>query len=287
MNAATTPEGPPGAPGSGRHLAWLFAPRTLRAPLAALFTIESEILGSARPGIEHTVAHARLAWWLEEATQLAAGKPRHPLGKGLAAATLAAGLSPPDLRDLVEIARLDLASTAFESRPEYAEYLARWGRGLFRGFALLQAPDPAARADVERFCSVAGPALRDVELVASLASDARLGRVHAAESPASYAAWQQQPWPEPQAAQLRARLDERHMALRRAATGLQPALRPALRAALAWCAQAEQLARRCVAALPLQYDAGRLDALAATWTAWRAAVAAGHGRLPRALEENG
>ena len=121
---------------------------------------------------------------------------------------------------------------------------------------------------------------RDVELVASLASDARLGRVHAAESPASYAAWQQQPWPEPQAAQLRARLDERRMALRRAATGLQPALRPALRAALAWCAQAEQLARRCVAALPLQYDAGRLDALAATsdgtprllsvnWPYWR------------------
>jgi len=157
---------------------------------------------------------------------------------------------------------------------------------VFRGCTLLLAPAPGSRAAVERFCSEAASALRDVELAARLASDARLGRVHAVESPDSYATWQQQPWPAPQCAQLRERLEGRCAALRRAASALPADLRPALRAALAWCAQAQHLAGRCAAAAPLQYDAGRFDAAAATWVAWRAAVSASRGRLPRALEEH-
>ena len=109
--------------------------------------------------------------------------------------------------------------------------------------------------------------------------------VQAADAAEAYAAWQQQPWPQEQASQLAERLQRRSEGLRRAASTLPATLRPALRPAIAWCALAERLAGHCVATLPLQYHAGRFAAPAATWTAWRAAVAAVRGRLPRALEE--
>jgi phytoene synthase len=292
--ASTQPDAaaPPGEAGSERQLAWLYAPPEARADVAALFVLEAEIAAGSRPGIEHSVAHARLAWWLEEATSLAAGRPRHPLGRRLAASFAQLGLSPPDLRGLVENARLDLACSAFESGPEYAEYLGAWGRGLFRNLALRLAPGAAARAEVERFSSVAGPAVRDVELVTRLAQDARLGRVHVpltaarAGEPAEHEAWQRQPWPPAQSEALRERLGTRRAALQRAAAALPAAARPPLRALLAWAALAGRRAGQCVESLPLQYHAGRFEPLAAAWAAWRAAVAAARGHLPAALQEH-
>jgi len=281
---------PPVAAGSARHLAWLYAPETARGGIAALLTLEAEIASSTRPGLDHAVAHARLGWWQEEAGELARGRPRHPLGRQLAEAFGAAALSPPDLRGLVEVARLDLACAAFESQPELADYLAHWSQGLFRNLVLLGCPAIDARGDVERFATAAGPAVRDIELVAQLASDARLGRLHVALPPSApgpgHEPWQAQPWPMVQAGQLEERLRTRRKALHRAVAQLPASQRDPLRAALVWCTLAAKLSDRCAAALPLQYDAGRFDAPAAAWIAWRAALAASRGQLPGALQEN-
>jgi phytoene synthase len=293
MSAAAPAIGaaPPAAAGTSRHLAWLYAPANARGAIAALLTLEAEITASTRPGLDHAVAHARLGWWQEEAGELARGRPRHPFGRQLADAFAAAALSPPDLRGLVEVARLDLACSAFESQPELADYLGRWSEGLFRNLLLLCCAASEARADLERFATAAGSAIRDIELVARLAHDARLGRVHVALSPADAAtsghqAWQAQPWPAAQAELLRARLQGRRQALARAASALPASRRDPLRAALVWCTLAARLAERCAAALPLQYDAGRFEAPGTAWIAWRAALAASRGRLPGALQEN-
>ena len=164
MNAAAPGAGaaPPLAPGSARHLAWLFADAAQRDAIAALLAIEAEIMASTRAGLDHGVAHARLAWWQEEAAETARGRPRHPLGRQLAQRFAGLSLSPPDLRGLVEVARLDLACSAFESQLELSEYLSQWTRGMFRNVALLLCPEPEARADVERFSTEAGVAVRDV-----------------------------------------------------------------------------------------------------------------------------
>ncbi len=298
MTVAAPADGavPPVESGSPRHLVWLYTPRVARDDISALLTLESEIVSSTRPDLDHTIAHARLAWWQEEAGHLALGRPRHPLGRRLAATFAAAALSPPDLRGLVEVARFDLAGTAFESQAEVDDYLSGWSQGLYRNLSLLLCPEGAARADVERFVTSAGAAVRDIELVARFASDARLGRVHAAlsrGSPADTAAdiasahpsWQAQPWAAAQSKALAERLHSRRAALARAAATLPGPWRAPLRAALTWCAVSARLAAGCAAALPLQYDAGRFDALGATWTAWRAALAATRGRVPRALQE--
>jgi hypothetical protein len=291
MNAAAPAPGaaPPVAAGSARHLAWLYAGPEARAAVGALLALEAEIAASVRPGVDHGVAHARLGWWQEEAAELARGRPRHPLGRQLAQAFATAALSPPDLRGLVEVARLDLACVAFESQPELAEYLARWSEGLFRNLVLLCCAAPDARAELERFVTAAGSALRDLELLSRLASDARLGRVHVALPPGGAAggheAWQAQPWPAAQASQVADRLRARRAALVAAVARLPATRRSALRGPISWCALSARLADRCARALPLQYDAGRFEALGATWRAWRAALAASRGRLPRVLQE--
>ena len=281
----------PAEAGTERQLVWLYTPAEDRGDVAALLSLEAEIAAGARPGTEHAVAHLRLGWWLEETEALAAGRPRHPLGVQLATAFMQRGLSPPDLRGLAGIARLDLACTAFESAPEYAQYLLDWSLAAFRTLALRLLPDPAARAALERFCRAAGSAVRDVELVARLASDARLGRIHvamqvgAAPAEAAYEPWQRQPWPAHAAGDLRDRLRARRAALAEACRSLPAEWRPALRPMLVWCALAARLADRCLRALPLQYDPGRRDALAAAWTAWRSAVAADRGHPPPLLLE--
>jgi len=258
-----------------------------------LLELEAEIGHGTRPGLEHTVAHARLAWWLEESAGIASGRARHPLARRLLDSFARAGLSPPDLRGLGVVAQLDLACTAFESEQEYASYLGDWSRGLFRNLALRLCPSLDARAALEAFVGLAGPALRDLELVARLADDARLGRMHvvldanAAADPAIVSTWQRQPWPVDAAEALRQRIARRRGELCRAAATLPPPMRSPLRPLLAWCALAGVLADRAQAALPLQYHAGRLTPLRAAWTAWRAALAASRGQLPQPLEENG
>ena len=65
--------------GSARDFAWLYSPAPLRAVLGPLLDIEREIGAALRPGLDHGVAHMRLAWWHEECGRCAAGHPVHAI----------------------------------------------------------------------------------------------------------------------------------------------------------------------------------------------------------------
>src|SRR5690348_7178423 len=82
------PDAPPRPParaltGTARDLAWLYSPAPLRGVLAALLDIEREVGASLRPGLEHSVAHVRLAWWRDECERCAAARPAHPATQAL------------------------------------------------------------------------------------------------------------------------------------------------------------------------------------------------------------
>ena len=64
--------------GPTRALAWLYSRDTQRPVLAALTGIEAEVAASLAPGLEHEVAHARLAWWREECRALPPGSASIP-----------------------------------------------------------------------------------------------------------------------------------------------------------------------------------------------------------------
>src|SRR5215472_13396720 len=162
----------PGASAT-RALAWLYAPETQRPLLAALYAIEEEIGASLRPGLDHQVAHARLEWWRAECARTAQARPAHPLTRALADAFAGRDLgSLAGLAGLVDAAVWDLAAATFETRRELAGYCERWAGaivGPLAGFAAPEVDSAAGRA--------LGAALREGELLAGLARDARAGRL--------------------------------------------------------------------------------------------------------------
>jgi len=162
------------------------------AALTALFTVEQEVLASLRGEFEHQVAHARLEWWHEELTRLAAGAARHPATRALTAAAARQHRSPPDLRSLTEHVRVDLAGVAFLTRDELDQHLQAWGSSVFRE-AALGANAPAVIA--EQLASRAGSLVRELELLAEFSRHARAGRIYRPLSdPAdSHMRWQAEP----------------------------------------------------------------------------------------------
>lgn len=284
-----TPLTPPPA-GGARYHAWLFAPPAARDALAALLMLERELDDSSRPGLEHSVGHARLDWWQQEAALFAAGAPRHPATRALAESLDAP--DRPDLEPLVEVARWRHAQLAFENRAELQQALAAWSAGVFTtacrlGLAREQCT-PETRAALTAFGRQAGDAVREIEWLSQAAQRARLGLLplplnELEAAGCSHEALQQSPLPTVVAAILRARLERCGAALSAAAAELPAPLRADARAGVVWGAAAATRARHCAAALPNEYAAARFAPLAATLAAWRAARAAMRGRLPAPL----
>jgi phytoene/squalene synthetase len=138
------PADPSNALSAIRYLAWLYSPPAQQPVLAALCEIESEVVSSIRPGIDHHVAHARLQWWREECERSAQERPVHPLTRKLAATYGGAraasggelGASVPSplagILGFVDTAVWDLAAATFETRKELTAYCERWAAAMFQ-----------------------------------------------------------------------------------------------------------------------------------------------------------
>jgi 15-cis-phytoene synthase len=265
-------------PTPARALARLYCPPAQAAVLDALLGIEAEIGAALKAGLEHEVAHARLAWWREECARLVAGVPVHPLTRALSARFAgAARASLEGIGGLVDLASWDLARATFASRRELTGYCERWSAALLLPLAWAALPS-AAPADTLAF----GAALRELELLLALSAEARAGRVRlaldeldaAAIAPAQLTAATAD-------APLARLIGEAHGRARRAllAANFAPEAQPALRACLVWAGLSVRYSHRAQAALPELAGAGDhqrpLDGL----IAWRIARRAARGRF--------
>ncbi len=282
---------------SARYLAWLYSHPRQRLLLQALLGIEKEISASARPGLDHQVAHSRLQWWREECERAVTGKALHPLTQEALRAFQApvsepnaarpsadtsdlAGKSPlSGLAGLVDTATWDLAGATFESRDELSAYCERWAGAMIEPIAV-HALGAASGPDWRR----CGALLRELELLADLAAEARGGRLRvpldeldrAGVDPAALAT---PPWPPALAQLLAERIELLSTALAAGAGTLDKPEQLELRGLLVWIAAVSRTARRMRAALPDSRLPGRLDPLADTWFAWRAARRATTGHF--------
>lgn len=264
---------------------WLlrFCPPETRSALTALFEIEHGVMDSLRPGLEHSVAHARLEWWSDELTRLAQGTPRHPATRLLAASALDRGTSPPDLHALVEHVRVDLACVAFISRAELDQHLDAWGQSLFRTAARLSIdadPDPKsqahARLAAERLSVQAGRLVRESELLRRFSRHALSGRIYVplGDPPVTPSHWTARPLGPIESEALAARRREISQSLKQMAAATSPVERPALRVPMLWMA---------FAVTPSGLDSALLSPLRRTIATWRGAVALSRGRVPSEL----
>ncbi len=255
-----------------RSLAWVYCSVTQRLALTTLSAIEREIGASTRPGLEHPVAHARLAWWREECERTARGRPGHPLTRELLALFAPLGAAPlASLPGLVDTAAWDLAGATFETGRELVGYCERWSAALIAPLVRLAAPDsPLAQAhDL-------GVKLRQIEMLLSLARDARAGRLRlpldelerAGVSPESLA---RPPWPPALTELLRARHRELRAALGVTVEALPPFVRQRLRGVIVWAALACIASARAEKRLPHASRPRDQQAPLDGWRAWRAA----------------
>jgi phytoene synthase len=267
MPAKREPVAGPGAPviepGSARYFAWLYAGER-REFARTLFELEHEVEASLRPGLEHHVAHVRLAWWGEECERFARGAPAHPATRRLRELA-GADAAHIELRGLIEATAWDLAAAPPENREELQRQCERWANAMIVPWVAGSAVAGSARA--------LGTALREIELLVRLAPHARRGWVRMpldeldalGVEPRSLA---EPPWPPALAAHLRERFDTLRRSLGRTLSSLdQPALH-------AWSAIADATAGRAMRALPDPCRARRLDGVADALHAWRAARAA-------------
>jgi len=268
------------AESSTRRLACLYASESQRPLLTALCALEAEIGASLKAGVDHSIAHVRLAWWREECARCAAGTPAAPLTRAIGAyfagreRTALGGLA-----GLVEVAAWDLAAATFATRRELSAYCERWSAGFVVPFAQFAAPQ------VDTASALAlGTTLRAIELLGSLADDARSGRVRlpldeleaAQADPADLLT---PPW----SAALAAHLARRHRELRTELSvrvrALPGAVQPRLRSLLVWARlavlESQRIERRLPQAPAASDHRGALDG----WRAWRAARRADSGTL--------
>jgi 15-cis-phytoene synthase len=269
----------PEAP-SIRYFAWLYSVPAQQKALESLFGIEREVYESLRPGVDHHVAHSRLQWWREECERAADRKPVHPLMRELVAA-----LDEPSrlagLTGFVDTAIWDLASATFETRKELAAYCERWAAAIIQPL-VLPAADQTSGTSLD--WRVFGATLREIEMLANLASDARHGRVRvpldelqgAGIDPAVLA---KTPWSDAVTGLLRARYDQLAVELSRSTSGLTPEAQLRHRGLLVWGALSQRMARSAYGSLPGTLLPARMGAITDSWAAWASARKATLGRF--------
>lgn len=254
-----------------RRLASVFAPPEQRALLEKLLAVEAEISASARPGLDHGVAHARLAYWREECARAAGGRASHPLLR----AALEASPAPArlaGLAGLVTNVEWDLACATFETQAELDAWLGRWAQAII-------APLYAAAGAAPELADAAA-ALREAELLGTLAAELQAGRLRlpldalaaAGVDPGSLRA---PPWPDALVTLLRPRHARVQARLAALAAGTPPPARYALRGVLVWSQVARAHSARAARALPQEFHPGLLAGFADTLRAWQTALATG------------
>ena len=257
---------------ASRGLAWLYSCAPQRRAITALSALEREIAASLRPGLDHQVAHTRLAWWREECTRAAQGEPRHPLTCELGALFAPLGAGPLEgLAGLVDLTLWDLSCATFNTRRELDAYCERWSAAVIAPLARMALSEQTAAHE-----PAFGAHLREIEMLLALATDARAGRLRlpldeleqARVPPESLG---RPPWPPALAALLQDRHEKLRAALGAAIATLAPQVRRPLRGLLVWATMSCLASQRAQSRLPRESSPRAQHAPLDGWRAWRAA----------------
>ena len=162
-------------PGSLRYFAVLYAPAPARPLLEALYAFEAEIRDTVR-ATSHDVSHTRLQWWRSEVDRLLAGRPEHPVTRGLLPLREAGG-DIPLLHEVLVAADIDLARIALNDADEVAA-LAFRSTGAVQALAAAASSQPRVASTAELdFARRLGEAVAGVESLRDLRTEAAAGRL--------------------------------------------------------------------------------------------------------------
>lgn len=162
-------------PGSLRYFAVLYAPGPARPLLHALYAFEAEIRDTVR-ATSHDVSHTRLQWWRGEVDRLLAGRPEHPVTRGLLPLR-EAGADVALLHEVLVAADIDMARIALNDGDEVAA-LAFRSSGSVQSLAATASSRPRAASAAElEFARRLGDCIAGVESLRDLRTEVAAGRL--------------------------------------------------------------------------------------------------------------
>jgi len=162
-------------PGSLRYFAVLYAPEPARPLLDALYAFEAEIRDTVR-ATSHDVSHTRLQWWRGEVDRLLAGRPEHPVTRGLLPLR-EAGADVALLHEVMVAADIDMARIALNDADEVAA-LALRSSGSVQTLAAAASSRPRAVTTAELdFARRLGDSIAGVEALRDLHAEVAAGRL--------------------------------------------------------------------------------------------------------------
>jgi phytoene synthase len=162
-------------PGSLRYFAVLYAPEPARPLLNALYAFEAEIRDTVR-ATSHDVAHTRLQWWRGEVDRLLAGRPEHPVTRGLLPLR-ETGAEVSLLHEVLAAADIDMARMALHDAGEVAARAFR-ASGSVQSLAAAASSQPRVASTTELdFARKLGDAVAGIESLRDLRHEVAAGRL--------------------------------------------------------------------------------------------------------------
>jgi 15-cis-phytoene synthase len=111
-----------GRNGSSVHYSLLFLPPQRRRAAAALHALARELDDAVERSTDHGVAHARLAWWLQELERLFGGTPQHPVSRALEPHLATHDLTLEKFLPALQARHCELEQARFEDFAAYSQH---------------------------------------------------------------------------------------------------------------------------------------------------------------------
>jgi len=165
--------------GSTVHYSLLFLPPPRRRATTALFALCRLLDDAVERSTDPSVAHSRLAWWMQEIERLFAGTPQHPVARALAPHVRTYDLSLERFSPPLQARHLRLASVRFDDFEAMKRHCyAEWG--VFGEMAAQMAGSSQAAA--RAFGGQLAVAARIIRLMRDAGPHVRAGRSVFAEN---------------------------------------------------------------------------------------------------------
>jgi phytoene synthase len=163
------------ASGSSFYYSFLFLPPERRRAITALYAFCREVDDVVDETRELQVAAAKLAWWRAELGNLYAGRPQHPVTKGLAPFIHDYGLTKELLDEIIDGMEMDLTQSRYLDWPGLERYCYR-----VAGVVGLLAARIFGYRDARtlEYARQLGIAFQLTNIIRDVGEDARKGRIY-------------------------------------------------------------------------------------------------------------
>ena len=99
--------------GSSFYYSFVFLPAERRRAITALYAFCREVDDVVDEGLDPQVAAAKLVWWRNEVANLFAGKPQHPVARGLQPHLKSFNITAERLNQIIDGMEMDLRQTRY------------------------------------------------------------------------------------------------------------------------------------------------------------------------------